>query len=169
MEAFETIMTRRSIRSYLPQPIPEEIIQDLLCAAMAAPSAMNQQPWQFIVVTERAVLDELTGVLPYGQMLKQAPLAIVVCGDMDRVKSRGFWVEDCSAATQNVLLAAHARGLGAVWIGVYPREGRVRDLSQKLHTPETILPFCVISIGHPAEHKPPSNRFDPARIHRNRW
>ena len=169
MEAFEAILTRRSIRTYTAQPVTVEVIRDLLCAAMAAPSANNQQPWQFIVITDRAVLDDLTTVLPYGQMLKEAPLAIVVCGDMAREKSKGYWVEDCSAATENILLAAHARGLGAVWIGVYPRAERVRDLGRKLHTPETIIPFCAIAIGYPAEHKPPSKRFDGGRIHYNNW
>lgn len=169
MNALETILTRRSIRSYTLQTVPQEIIDDLLAAAMAAPSANNQQPWQFVVVTEREMLDDLTTFLPHGQMLKQAPLAIVVCGDMSREKSKGFWVQDCAAATQNILLAAHASGLGAVWIGVYPRAERVRDVGRKLQTPETIIPFCVLSIGYPAESKPPSKRFDPTRVHQNKW
>ena len=169
MDAYQAIMTRRSIRAYSSESVSEESVKDLLAAAMAAPSANNQQPWQFIVITERTLLDDLATVLPYGQMLNLAPVAIIVCGDMAHEKSKGYWVQDCSASTQNILLAAHARGLGAVWVGVYPRTEQVRDVSRKLHLPETVIPFCAIALGHPAETKPPSKRFDPSRIHHNGW
>jgi nitroreductase len=169
MDALEAILTRRSIRAYTSQPIPEALIKELLEAAMSAPSASNQQPWQFIVLTDRQRLETLADVLPYGKMLHQAPLGIVICGDLSREKSTGYWVQDCSAATQNLLLAAHARGLGAVWLGVYPREERVREVRQLFGIPETVIPLCGIAIGYPAEHKERVNRFDQDRIHYNNW
>lgn len=169
MDAYETILTRRSIRDYTEQPVTEPLITDLLKAAMAAPSAGNRQPWHFVVISDRGMLDALTGILPNGQMLKKAPLAIAVCGDRQQQLYDGYWVQDCSAATENILLAAHARGLGAVWLGVYPRPERVQGIRELLGLPETISPLCVIAIGYPAEQKPPSDRYDAARVHRNRW
>jgi len=169
MDAYEAIMTRRSIRAYTAEPVGEGLIKELLAAAMNAPSASNRQPWHFVAITERQQLDALTAILPYGQMLKQAPLAIVVCGDRERQPMDGYWVQDCSAATQNILLAAHARELGAVWLGVYPREERIQKLSRLLGLPEHVTPMAVLSIGHPAEHKGPADRYDETRIHRDRW
>ena len=169
MEAYEAIITRRSIRKYTAQTVPAGLVKELLVAAMSAPSASNLQPWYFVVVNERQQLDALTTVLPYGQMLKEAPLAIVVCGDCQRQGTEGFWVQDCSAATQNILLVAHARGLGAVWLGVYPREERVQAIRRLLGLPEHVTPLCVVSIGYPAEHKPPVNRYDEARVRYNKW
>jgi len=169
MDAYDTIMTRRSIRAYTAQPVNEGLIKDLLAAAMSAPSASNRQPWHFVAITDRRQLDTLTAILPYGQMLKQAPLAIVVCGDRERQPMEGYWVQDCSAATQNILLAAHARGLGAVWLGVYPREERIQGVTQLLGLPEQVTPLAVLSIGYPAEHKEPADRYDETRTHRDRW
>ena len=121
MEAYEAILTRRSIRAYTDQPVSEELIHKLLVAAMSAPSAANGQPWQFAVITERRLLDALADFLPFGKMLKQAPLAIIVCGETKSSALEGYWVQDCAAATENLLLAAHVLGLGGVWLGVYPR------------------------------------------------
>ena len=169
MEVYEAITTRRSIRKYTAEAVPADLVKELLVAAMSAPSASNLQPWYFVVVNERPQLDALTTVLPYGQMLKEATLAIVVCGDCQRQGLEGFWVQDCSAATQNILLTAHARGLGAVWLGVYPRAERVQDIRRLLGLPEHVIPLCVVSIGYPAEHKDPANRYDEARVHYHRW
>ena len=116
---------------FTEQPVPAELIEKLLRAAMQAPSAGNQQAWQFLAITDRAQLNALADVLPYGKMLTTAPLGLVVCGDLDREKSKGYWVQDCSTATQNILLAAHAQGLGAVWLGVYPREQRVEAVRKR--------------------------------------
>ena len=128
MEAYEAILTRRSVRAYTDQPVSEELIHKLLVAAMSAPSAGNGQPWHFGVITERTVLNSLAELLPFGKMLQQAPLAIVVCGETKGQPFDGYWVQDCSAATENLLLAAHTLGLGGVWLGVYPqgRSGRGR-------------------------------------------
>ena len=140
MDAMEAILTRRSVRQYTDGSIPEDTINKLLEAAMSAPSAGNQQPWQYIVIDDRSVLDDIPKVHPYSGMLKQAPLAIVVCGDMDRERHKGYWVQDCSAATQNLLIAARALGLGAVWLGVYPLEDRIKGISQLLNLPQSVIP-----------------------------
>jgi len=170
MDTLEAIRTRRSIRAYTPQTVPPATVESLLRAAMSAPSAMDQRPWQFVVVTDRSKLDSLTAVLPGGQMLKQAPLAIVCCADPAReTKLPGYWIQDCSAATENLLLAVHAQGLGAVWIGVYPAEGQVRGVRERLGIPGAVVPFSIIALGYPAEKLPPEDRFDRARIHDNGW
>ncbi len=169
MDAMENILSRRSIRRYTAEPVSEETIKQLLEAAMSAPSANNRQPWQFVVIDDRELLDAITEVHRYAQMLKEAPLAILVCGDLQRAKRQGYWVQDCSAATENLLLAAHALGLGAVWLGVYPNEQRLVGVRHLLRLPEQLEPFSLISIGHPAEQKPPSARYDVERVHRNQW
>jgi len=166
-ELIQTIFSRRSIRKYTAEPVVEEDIETLLEAAMAAPSASNRKPWHFIVVTERQALDNLAEEHPYGKMLFQAPLCIAVCGDPPI--SERFWVQDCSAATENLLLAAAALGLGAVWLGVHPSEERVAAVREALSIPETIVPLNLISIGHPAENKEPRTQYDEARVHRGRW
>jgi nitroreductase len=169
MDAMETLLTRRSIRRYTSEAVPEDVIHAILEAAMSAPSANNEQAWQFIVITDRKVMQEAHKLHPYSDPLIEAAVAIVVCGDLSRVQSKGFWVQDCSAATENLLLAAHAKGLGAVWMGVYPDEARSGKLRQLFGTPDTIVPFSLIAIGHPAEHIPPAQRFDAQRVHTNRW
>jgi nitroreductase len=166
-EFIETIFARRSIRKYTAEPVGETDIKTLLEAAMAAPSASNRKPWQFVVVTERQTLDRLADFHPHGKMLFEATLCIAVCGDLTEMER--FWVQDCSAATENLLLAATALGLGAVWLGVYPREERVAAVRQVLGIPETIVPLNLISIGHPAEEKEPRTQYDAARVHHGRW
>jgi nitroreductase len=169
MEAMEAILTRRSIRSYADKAIGDEEIEGILRAAMAAPSAGNQQPWEFVVIDDRGMLDRIPEVHPYAQMAAQAPMAIVVCGDLKKEKHKGLWVQDCAAATENLLLAAHASGLGAVWCGVHPnaeREGAVRAF---LKLPEGVIPLALLVLGYPGEEKPPSDRYDPVRVHRNGW
>ena len=117
MEAYEAIITRRTIRKYTDEKVSDDVIKELLSAAMSGPSAVNQRPWQFIVVTDRAQLEALADAIKTGRYLKNSPLAIVVCGDMELEKAKGYWVQDCSIASQNILLTAHAKGLGAVWVG----------------------------------------------------
>ena len=166
-EFIQTIFARRSIRRYTAEPVSETDIKMLLEAAMAAPSASNRKPWQFVVVTERQTLDRLAEIHPHGKMLFAATLCIAVCGDLTEMER--FWVQDCSAATENLLLAATALGLGAVWLGVYPREERVAAVRQVLGIPDTITPLNLISIGHPAEEKEPRTQYDEVRVHRERW
>lgn len=165
----KAILSRRSIRHYTNQAVAEKTVTDILKAAMAAPSAGNQQPWHFIVMTERKILDEIPRFHQYAQMVLEAPLAILVCGDTSKEIHRGFWVQDCSAATENILIAVNDLGLGAVWVGVYPNEQRVNDFRKLLAIPQHIVPLALVSIGHPAEHKPPADRYDTERIHHNGW
>jgi nitroreductase len=162
----QTIFSRRSIRKYAGDPVSEDDIQTLLEAAMAAPSASNNKPWHFVVVTQRETLDALADAHPYGKMLSQATLCIAVCGDP---AISDYWVQDCSAATENLLVAAAALGLGAVWLGVHPRDDRIGFTRQILGIPENISPLNLISIGHPAEEKEPRTQYDEARVHRGQW
>jgi len=166
-EFIQTIFSRRSIRKYTTEPVSEADIKTLLEAAMAAPSASNRKPWQFVVVTERQTLDALAEAHPHGKMLFQATLCIAVCGDLTEMER--YWVQDCSAATENLLLAATALGLGAVWLGVYPKDDRVAFVRPILDLPETITPLNLISIGHPAEEKEPRTQYNESRVHRERW
>lgn len=161
----DTIFARRSIRRYTSEPVTEEQIKTLLEAAMAAPSANNLRPWHFVVVTERETLKKLAEAHPYGKMLFDAALAIVVCGEPGNL----HWVQDCSAASQNILLAATALGLGGVWLGVHPRTGPERNIRRVLDIPEEISVLNVISIGHPAEKKPPRTQYEEIKVHRERW
>lgn len=163
----QTIFARRSIRVYTDEPVVEEDIQTLLKAAMAAPSASNRKPWRFVVVTERETIDALAEVHPHGKMLFEAPLCIAVCGDLTEMER--YWVQDCSAATENLLLAATALGLGAVWLGVYPRDERVKAVRPILDMPQNATPLNLIAIGHPAEEKEPRTQYDESRVHRERW
>ena len=169
MEAIEAILTRRSIRKYTADKVSDEMVEKLLEAAMAAPSAGDQQPWHFIVIRDRATLDEIPRLHPYAQMVKEAPVAIVVCGDTRSVKYKAYWPQDCAAATQTLLLAAHACGLGAVWCGVYPKEERMHPFRELLGIPEGVFPFSLIAVGHPDEKKQPADRVDTSRVHVERW
>ncbi len=166
----ETILTRTSIRKYTDQPVEKEKIEAMLRAGMAAPSAVNKQPWHFVVVTDKEKLAGLATANPNAGMAAKAPLAIVVCGDMTKALEgggRAFWIQDCSAATENILLAAHAQGLGAVWTGTYPNEERVAAASEVLKLPEYIIPLCTIVIGHPAENPTPKDKWNPENVSYN--
>jgi nitroreductase len=169
MEAMTAIFTRKSIRRYKPKPVSAELVTEILKAAMSAPSAGNERPWHFLVLTDRALLDEIPKFHPYAGMLKQASVAVLVCGDPSLEKYAGYWVLDCSAATENVLLAAHAKGLGGVWCGVYPTADRVANLKKLLRLPDQVVPFSLIPLGFPDENKQVEERFDPSRVHHNGW
>ncbi|HHV58173.1 MAG TPA: nitroreductase family protein [Firmicutes bacterium] len=165
----DPILARRSIRKYTAQAVPAEDITYLLQAAMSAPSANNEQPWHFVVIKDRKLMAEIPKIHPYAQMVPGAQLVIMVCGDLSRDATNGYWVQDCAAATENILIAAQNKGLGAVWLGVYPRQERVHGLQQLFGLPEKVLPFALVPLGYPAEHKPPADRFNPARVHYDRW
>ncbi len=136
---------------------------------MAAPSAENEQPWQFVVITERGILNEIPTFHPYAQAVRRAPVAILVCADMAQEKVAGMSALDCSAATENILIAACALGLGAVWLAIHGFEERVAGLRRLLSLPSHAVPFALIALGYPAEEKPPADRFDAKRVHHNRW
>lgn len=169
--AIENIMTRTSIRQYKDQPVEQEKIDIMLKAAMAAPTAVNLQPWHFIVITDKKTIGLLSGKQP-----TNAPLLIAVCGDTDKttmpdgkMKLPDFWVQDVSAATENLLLAAHALGLGAVWTGVYPAMERVAEVANALNCPQNIVPVAVVRVGYPDEAPEPKNKFKEENISYNKF
>jgi len=169
MDALEMIFTRRSVRQYTAKQVSKDLIHELLKAAMSAPSAGNERPWHYIVLTDQAILEEIPKFHPYAAMLKQVSAAILVCGDLLLERHAGYWVLDCAASTQNILLAAHAKGLGGVWCGVYPTADRVQNIRRLLKLPEHIVPFSLIPIGFPAEVKQMIDRYDAGRVHENKW
>ncbi len=164
-----TILNRRSIRKFKNVPVPEEDIKDLLKAAMAAPSAGNSRCWEFVIINDRKILNEIPKIHLHAQMVLESPVAILVCADLKREKYKGRWMLDCSAATENILLAAHSKGLGAVWVGIYPDDLRIKNFSELLDLPENIKPVSLIPMGYPDETKQPSNRFDENKIHYNKF
>jgi len=169
METLKTILTRRSVRTYLSDAIPEPTVRTLLEAAMAAPSALDQQPWQFVVATGGKVRQALLIIDPASKGLTDAPVGILVCGDMRLVKLVDFWVQDVSACCQNLLLAAHDAGLGAVWTGLHPMPDRTAAFRALFGLPEEIVPFAFIPMGVPAAPLPEKETFRPERIHSGKW
>ena len=169
MNVIDAILTRRSIRKYTTQFVSEQVINELLEVAMSAPSARNTQSWQFIVIKKREILDEIPNFHPHSKMLKEAPAAILVCGDKQLEKHEGYLVQNCSAATENILIAAHSIGLGAVWLGIYPRNRRINGIRRLLDLPDHILPISLISVGYPSEQIPRVDRYNASKIHFNRW
>ena len=170
---FETIAERTSIRKFDPsKPVSDADIEKILKAGMCAPSAMDRRPWEFIVVRDKAKLAALGSRLPYSRCGNGAQVAIVVCGNLDNgLPGRGkeYWIHDCSAATMNILLAAKGLGLGAVWTGVYPGEDRVAVVREVLAIPEGYAPLNVIPLGYPAENPTPKDKWNPSKVHHDRW
>ena len=172
MNDFLNIIGKRtSVRVYTPQAVEPAQTACLLRAAMAAPSSKNRRPWHFVVVSQAAVRQALAAQLPYAKMLNEAPLSIAVCGDTDvhTGEAAVSWVMDCSAATENLLLAATAMGLGAVWTGVYPYEDRITAVRKALALPENIVPLNIIAVGHPAKPPAAKDKWLPERIHYEQW
>ncbi len=149
--------------------MPEELVQQILAAAMYAPSAGNAQPWQFVVVNDRTLLQQIPTVHPHALMAEQALIADLVCGDLNMEKYPGNWPLDCAAAVQNLLLAAHALGLGGVWTGVYPDQGRMEGFGRLLGLPKHIMAHTLVVLGYPAEQVPAEDRYRPERVYQNRW
>ena len=169
--ALAHIFHRRSIRRFKPDPIPEPLIHDLLEAAMAAPSARACDPWRFVVLRDKIIREAIASGLPYGKMLAHAPVGFAVCGDLKAAHDQqlSYLIQDCSAAIENLLLAADILGLGTCWLGVHPREERIAHVRTTLALPEGILPISVIAVGWPAESPEPRTRFDSAKVHFDRW
>lgn len=168
----EDIMTRTSVRAYSDREVKSEQIDTLLHAAMAAPTAGNKQPWRFVVIDDRAILDSIGENFNTMTMAKQASVAVVMCGDVTATfdgEGQGYWIQDVSAASENLLLAAHAMGLGAVWCGIYPLMERVEQFSEMLHLPENIIPMGCICVGYPAGETTPKDKWKPEYIHYNNW
>ena len=171
-EAIDNLMTRVSVRQFTGEKISTEQIDTLLRAAMAAPSAINRQPWAFIVVTDEAKIAALGEALPYSRCSNKPAVAIIPCGDLTKAipgEMANFWINDVSAATENLLLAAHAMGLGAVWTGLHPDMNRAKMVQEMLGLPEHIIPLCVVPVGVPAEQPEVKDKYKPENIHYNRW
>jgi nitroreductase len=162
---------RRSIRKYQAALVSDEMVADLLAAAMAAPSACAKDPWRFVVVRNRILLEAIASALPNGKMLAHAAVGIVVCGDLSAAHAGelSYLLQDCSAAIENLLLAAHALGLGACWLGVHPRQPRIEALTKLLRLPDKVLPIACVAVGWSAEEQPPRTRFDAAYVHADAW
>jgi nitroreductase len=169
METLEAIKTRRSIRKFKKEPISRDTVKKLLEAAMFAPSAGNEQPWQFIVLDDRKILDDVPKICSTAAMCRQATAAVLVCGDAGLEKYPEFWVQDCSAAVENLLLAAHAMGLGAVWAGIYPLKDRVEGFRKLFSLSDDITPFALVPLGYPDQEIATQKRYKEERIHYNGW
>jgi len=167
----DLLFGRRSIRIFAPGEISENALTDLLKAAMAAPSAMTKDPWRFVAVRDRHTLSQLAGAAPGGKMLVTAAAAIAVCGDIESAfeKDIGYLLEDCSAATENLLLAAHALGLGGCWVGVHPGEDSVKKVRTILSLPSRVIPIAVVALGHPGEQLPARTRYNAEFVHFEKW
>lgn len=165
------IFARRSVRKFQDGEIPEEILNDLLKAAMAAPSAVGRDPWHFIVVRNKSMLERITDILPNGKMLREAGAGIIACGDIERAHDRreSYMLQDLSAATENILLAAGALGLGSCWLGIHPRQERIEEIKKLFSLPENIIPVCGIALGWPAEEPEPRTRYQEERVHWEGW
>ena len=168
-DALSVIHSRKSVRKYLDKPVTNEQIEVLLRAGMAAPTAGDKRPWSFVVITDPAMLDTLSFSSPWTGMLSEATAAIAVCGDKKAGFGSEVWVQDCSAASENILLAAEAIGLGAVWTGIYLNEEPTKYVKRVLELPESVYALNIISIGYPTGVEKPKNKWDPTKIHWGKW
>jgi nitroreductase len=169
MDALEAILTRRSSRQFTKEPVDDKAIDQLLHAAVSAPSAGNEQPWHFLLINDRNIINQIAKVHPFAKMCQDASLVIVPCADPILEKHKGSWILDLAAATENILIAARALNLGAVWVGVYPREDRIVEMRKVLTLPDTIIPFNVIPIGYTTQPQIATDRYNKERIHHNKW
>lgn len=165
----KTIYERRSIRKYTDESVSDDEILKIVKAGMNAPSAGNEQPWHFILVNDRTLMNRIQKVHPHSAMLAEAKWAVIICCDTVLEKHEGFWIQDCSAAVENMLLEITDMGLGSVWLGVYPRQERIDGIRNIFGLPGNIIPFAVLPVGHPGESKPANDKLDKTRIHLNKW
>jgi nitroreductase len=169
MDCLDAIRTRRSVRHFTEAPVTDADLDAILRAAMAAPSAGNERPWRFVVVRDADVLARLSRATPFAKPLASAPLGMVVCADRRSLRYPGLWPVDCAAAIENLLLAAHALGLGGVWMGVHPITPLQIAVGRIIHVPRRITPVAMVALGHPESMPEPVDRFDPSFIHYDRW
>ena len=166
--ALDNIFSRKSVRSYTEETVTPQQVETMLRAAMSAPSGLNVQPWRFVVVTEQATKEKLAG--GFNKMIAKAPVVFVVCGQTIRNgQPNGNWTADCAAAAENLLLAAEAQGLGAVWTACYPYDDRMNPAIEALGLPEDVKPYCIIPVGHPAGKDKPKDKWKPENIHYEKW
>jgi nitroreductase len=169
MESLEALKTRRSIRKYTDNKIPEDLIKELINYAMYSPSAFDYQPWHFIVIDKKEIFDKILTAAAHAEMIKEASHAVILCGDRKLEENIGLLIQDISAATQNLLLAAHTYGLGAVWVGIYPFEEIVNGIKDVFNLPDNIIPVSMAVIGYPAETPEQPERYKKERVHINKW
>ena len=169
MDVKQAIRERRSIRTYNDTPISDTTVNELITAGMYAPSAGNQQSWEFVIIKDKEKIKKITSFHPYASMVTSATALILVCGNTNREKYNGFWIQDCSAAIQNMLLAAHEMGIGSVWLGIHPMEDRIAAAKKLFMLPEGIEPLSLLAFGHPAETKMVPERFNAEFIHIDQW
>lgn len=170
--ALKSIHSRKSVRHYLDKKVSKEDLLTLVKAGMAAPTAVDKRPWAFIVVTDKDILKGLESGLPHAKMITNAGSCIIVCGVLEKAlpgSGQEYWIQDCSAASENILLAAESMGLGAVWTAVYPSEERIAHVRKTLGIPETVVPLNVIPVGYPSGDEIPKDKFDQANVHWERW
>lgn len=170
--AYNNILSRTSIRSFTEQPVADYLQWALLHAGMSAPSGVNKQPWEFILIDDKIILEQLADALPYAKMAAKAPMAIVVCGNAERFLEgidSTLWIQDLAAVSENILLAAHALGLGAVWTCLFPHEERMAEAKRILDIDDTIIPFNLIPVGYPEKEHAPINKWHPERVHHNKY
>ena len=169
METLESLKTRRSVRKYQDQKIPDEMINEILSCAMYAPSAFNCQPWHFLVINKKEIFNDILKVATHAEMIKEASHAIIFCGDKKQQENTDLLIQDISAATENLLLAAHSLGLGAVWVGIYPFDEIIEGIKKLFNFPENIIPVSMAVLGYPAEKPEQPERFNQDRVHLNKW
>lgn len=169
MESLEALKTRRSIRKYTDNKIPEETIKELIKCAMYSPSAFDYQPWHFIVIDKKEIFDKILKAASHAEMIKEASHVVILCGDSKLEENIGLLIQDISAATQNLLLAAHTYGLGAVWVGIYPFEEIVNGIRDVFNLPDNIIPVSMAVLGYPGESPEQPERYKEERVHINKW
>ncbi len=171
MDLEEGLLTRRSVRQFQSgKKISKQNLEDMLRAAMYAPSARNCQPWEFLVINDKNIFQEIMAIHPYCSFLADADLAVIVCGNLSEQCDDNYWIGDCAAATENLLLSVHAQDLGACWCGIYPVEERVKAFIKLFDLPKNIMPFALVVIGHPLQPaKQPKDRYNPEKVHYNGW
>lgn len=167
MNTLEAIETRRSIRKFKDKKIEKNILEEILKAGMYAPSAYNEQPWHFIVIDDRKLLEEIPNFHNHANMCKNAPIAVLICADINEKKTEDLWLLDCTAATQNIMLAAHEKNIGSVWVGVYFRQNYIDGFRKLLNLPKHIIPISLIPMGYPDQEIKKPDRFKKDRIHYN--
>lgn len=169
MELMEGLLTRRSVRRYTDKPVSERDIIEIVRAGMYAPSARNQQVWEFLVITDKTLLNGLSEHLETAPMAKSAAFAVLLCADSEREKSEGYWEQDCGACIENMMLGALSKGIGTVWVGIHPRADRIAAVREMFGLPDEIRPHSLMIAGYPADPLPKADRFHPEFIHMNKW
>jgi nitroreductase len=163
------VLLRTSVNDFTEEPVSDEVVDGLLRAAMSGPTTGDQRPWHFVVIRDQAVRNKVPEIHRFAHLVPRAPVALLVCGDETLQRDRGFWVQDCAAATENILLEAERRGLGAIWLGIYPIEGLVQAFRRLINVPQHAVPFSLVALGYPVERGRTVSQYDGSRVHIDIW